>query len=229
MFCQYCGAVMPPEAQFCASCGRQHPPGGPPAPQQQSFTPPANVHAQTGRWISEAWNAVTSEWLMFGLLTLVFVLISGAVPLILQGAMIVGIHIVCWRKLAGGKADINDLFKGFNYFVPSLAAVVLIAVFAAIGFVLCIIPGLVVLAMYKFTYLFIADRKMDFWPAMQASHAIVKQDYFGFTMFVVACALLNVLGALLCGVGLLVTIPMTYMAITIAYRDIVGFQPGGTM
>ena len=60
--------------------------------------------------------------------------------------------------------------------------------FTFAGTLLCIIPGLVVAAMYKFTYLFIVDKRMDFWPAMQASHAVVKNDYFGFTMFLLLMA-----------------------------------------
>ena len=61
--------------------------------------------------------------------------------------------------------------------------------------------------MYKFTYLFIVDKRMDFWPAMQASHAVVKNDYFGFTMFLLLMVLVNLLGVLCCIVGVLVTIP----------------------
>ena len=87
--------------------------------------------------------------------------------------------------------------------------------FTFAGTLLCIIPGLVVAAMYKFTYLFIMDKRMDFWPAMQASHAIVKQDYFGFTMFLLALALINILGALCCIVGVFVSIPVTIAAITV--------------
>ena len=79
--------------------------------------------------------------------------------------------------------------------------------------------------MYKFTYLFIVDKRMDFWPAMQASHAVVKNDYFGFTIFLLAMAGLNLLGALCCIVGLLVTMPVTFAAITVAYKEIVGFEP----
>jgi uncharacterized membrane protein len=78
--------------------------------------------------------------------------------------------------------------------------------------------------MYKFTYLFIFDKRMDFWPAMQASHAVVKNDYFGFTMFLLVLGLINILGFLCCIVGLLVTIPMSIAAITIAYQEIVGFD-----
>ena len=66
---------------------------------------------------------------------------------------------------------------------------------------------------------------MDFWPAMQASHAIVKRDYVGFTLFLLLLVLLDVLGVLCCVVGIFVALPVTFAAITIAYKEIVGFDP----
>jgi len=66
---------------------------------------------------------------------------------------------------------------------------------------------------------------MDFWPAMQASHAVTKNDYFGFTMFLLLTVLVNILGCLCCVVGLLVSIPVTFAAITVAYQELVGFDP----
>jgi uncharacterized membrane protein len=129
------------------------------------------------------------------------------------------------KKLMGRRAEFSDLFKGFDYFVPALVASLIIAVFVLCGTILCIIPGLVVAAMYKFTYLFIVDKRMDFWPAMQASHEIVKRDYVGFTLFLILMALVNLLGVLCCIVGIFVTIPVTFAAITIAYKEIVGFEP----
>jgi uncharacterized membrane protein len=79
--------------------------------------------------------------------------------------------------------------------------------------------------MYSFTYLFIVDKRMDFWPAMQASHAIVKQDYVGFTLFFVVGGLINILGMLACLIGVLVTMPILFAAQVAAYKDIVGFEP----
>jgi hypothetical protein len=52
----------------------------------------------------------------------------------------------------------------------------------------------------------------------------VKQDYFGFTMFLILAFLVNVLGLLCCVVGLLLTVPLTIAAITVAYKEIVGFE-----
>jgi hypothetical protein len=52
----------------------------------------------------------------------------------------------------------------------------------------------------------------------------VKNDYFGFTMFLLLAFLVNLLGFLCCIVGLLVTVPATFAAITVAYQEIVGFE-----
>jgi uncharacterized membrane protein len=181
------------------------------------------VQASGGRWIGEGWALVKADLGNYVVMALLFVLLSG-VPFI-QGALIAGFHIFTMKKLMGRQTELGDLFKGFNFFIPTLVASLLIGLLTFAGTLLCIIPGLVVAAVYKFTYLFIVDKRMDFWPAMQASHAVVKNDYFGFTMFLVLAFLVNLLGVLCCVVGLLVTIPLTFAAITVAYKEIVGFEP----
>jgi hypothetical protein len=138
--------------------------------------------------------------------------------------LIAGFHIYTMKTLSGRKPDIADLFKGFNFFLHSLVASLLIGFFTFLGVLALIIPGLVIAAMYKFTYLFIVDKRMEFWPAMQASHNVVKNDYFGFTMFLILAFIVNVLGFLCLIVGLLVTVPVTFAAITIAYKELVGFD-----
>lgn len=158
-------------------------------------------------------------------LALVTLLLGSIVPFIIQGPLFAGFHIFCMKKMLGRRAEFADLFTGFNFFVPAVVVSLLTSLLISAGFLLCIIPGLVVAAMYLFAYLFVVDKRMDFWPAMQASHAVVKNDYFGFTMFVLAIALLNLLGLLLCLVGTLVTLPISIAAITVAYKEIVGFEP----
>jgi len=198
-------------------------PAAAPVPSTGEFIAPEGERVQTVRWISTAWSMVTGQVWMFMLIVVIMVVVSSAVPLILQGPMLAGMHIVCWRVLLGGRADVGDLFKGFNFIGPAAVAGILIAVFSFLGLLACLVGALVVAAIYQFTYLFIVDRKMDFWPAMKASHAVVKQDYFGFFIFLLALIGINILGALACLVGLLVTMPMHYAAVTVAYKDLVGF------
>ena len=224
MFCQRCGTQVGSDVQFCPNCGQ--PQGGAPvlgsAPSPATWTPPTGVQASGSRWIGEGWTLVKADLGNYIVISLLFAVLSG-VPLI-QGPLIAGFHIFTMKKLMGRNAEFGDLFKGFNFFVPTLVASLLIGLFTFAGTLFCIIPGLVVAAMYKFTYLFIVDKRMDFWPAMQASHAVVKNDYFGFTMFLVLAFLVNLLGVLCCLAGLLVTIPLTFAAITVAYKEIVGFE-----
>ena len=224
MFCPRCGTQVGSDVQFCPNCG--HSQGGAPvsgsAPIPAPWTPPTGVHASGGRWIGEGWALVKADLGNYIVIALLFGLLSG-VPFI-QGSLIAGFHIFTMKKLMGRKAELGDLFKGFNFFIPALVASLLIGLFTVAGTLFCIIPGLVVAAVFKFTYLFIVDKRMDFWPAMQASHAIVKNDYFGFTMFLILAFLVNLLGVLCCLVGLLVTMPLTFAAITVAYKEIVGFD-----
>ncbi|HEY1341665.1 MAG TPA: hypothetical protein VGF59_29340 [Bryobacteraceae bacterium] len=161
---------------------------------------------------------------LFMLLTLVFILLSGVVPIVLQGPMMIGFHICFMKKIVGRRPAIEDLFKGFNFFVPALVASLLISLIVFAGSLLCIIPGIVAAAALKFAYLFIFDKRMDFWPAIQSSHAVVKNDYLGFTLFMLALAGINILGFCCLIVGLLVTIPWSFAAITLAYRELVGFE-----
>lgn len=215
MFCHKCGTQVSSDVQFCPTCGQplaaapSVPGGAPPTP----WTPPVGVRSQTGHWIGEGWQMVKADMGTYVLLALVFIALNAMVPLIIQGPLLAGFQIFCMKKLLGRRAEFADLFKGFNFFVPALVAFLVISLFTFAGSLLCIIPGLVVAAMYKFTYLFIVDKRMDFWPAMQASHAVVKNDYFGFTMFLIVMALVNLLGVICCVVGVLVTMPLTFAEI----------------
>jgi len=227
MFCHKCGTQVGPDVQFCPNCGTSLAMGAPglAGAPAAPWTPPAAVEVHAGRWVSEGWALVTADLGNYVLLALVFCVLSSAVPVILQGPMIAGLQIFTMKRLMGRRAEFADLFLGFNYFVPTLVASIVIGLFVCCGMLLCIIPGLVVAAMYNFTYLFIVDKRMDFWPAMQASHAVVKRDYAGFTLFLVLLLLVGLLGLLCCIVGIFVAIPVIYAASTVAYKEIVGFDP----
>jgi uncharacterized membrane protein len=222
MFCHKCGTEVGPDAQFCTTCGASFAQtlGSPETP----WAPPDVVQVRASYWISQGWELVKADLGNYVLMALIFTFLGSMVPIILQGPLLAGMHIFTMKKLLGRRAEFADIFTGFNFFVPTLVASLLIALFVFFGTVLCVIPGLVVAAMYKFTYLFIVDKRMDFWQAMQASHAIAKRDYVGFTMFLLLMVLVDLLGVLCCVVGIFVAMPVTIAAITIAYKEIVGFD-----
>jgi uncharacterized membrane protein len=70
--------------------------------------------------IKEGWALIKDQyWLFFGL-TIVMMLLGGAVPIVLMGPMMVGLFICFFERQAGRPVEFGLLFKGFDQFVPGL-------------------------------------------------------------------------------------------------------------
>lgn len=89
---------------------------------------------------------------------------------------------------------------------------------------LLIIPGIYLAIGYMLTTFLIIDHRMEFWQAMETSRKIVTKNWFAFFVFAIVLALINVLGTLALGVGLLVSAPVSACAAAIAYKEIVGLN-----
>jgi hypothetical protein len=76
--------------------------------------------------VREAWQLVKDDYWLFLGITVVGMLIGSFAPLaILLGPMMCGIYICMLRRLDGRRIDFSMLFRGFNYFVPSMVVTLL--------------------------------------------------------------------------------------------------------
>lgn len=143
-------------------------------------------------------------------------LIAGS---LIAGPLVLGLFKMAKDSVAGRPAQFNDMFVGFQeYLAPSLLANIFITIFTVIGSIFCVIPGLVVVILYLPTYLIIIDDKSDFWVSMEASRAMVMDNFLQWALlFLVICAI-NFAGTLLCFIGLFVTIPISVLLIVMAYE-----------
>ena len=85
-----------------------------------------------------------------------------------------------------------------------------------------LVPSLYLAVNWQFSLPLIIDNKMGFWTAMTTSWKMVHKHWFHMFGLVVLLSLINVAGACMCGVGLLVTVPLGMLAICYAYEDIFG-------
>lgn len=85
-----------------------------------------------------------------------------------------------------------------------------------------IILAALVSAWYMFAYLFVADKKLGFWEAMEASRNIGFDNHFKVFLFLVILGVINMAGAMALGVGLLVSFPYSMCVITSAYKNLAG-------
>lgn len=183
-----------------------------------------------GRWISEGWNLVNQDLGFFAVLTLVFLIItivagSTVLGLVLLGPLQAGYFYILLQKLQGRPVTIGDIGRGFDVFIPAMLMGILVGAFEAIGFMLCILPGFVVMAWYLFAPAFVMDKRMDFWQAMEASRTLVQKYLFEFVLFILVQIIIIVLGLLCCVIGVLVALPVCMAATACAYRDLVGPTP----
>jgi hypothetical protein len=76
--------------------------------------------------IKGGWELIKNQYWLFVGMTLVGVLIGSAVPLgILLGPMMAGLYLTFFKARRGEPIEFGMLFKGFDYFGPSLIATLL--------------------------------------------------------------------------------------------------------
>jgi uncharacterized membrane protein len=149
----------------------------------------------------------------------------GAVASIaISSPLFMGNFIVSAKLLQGQAPEFRDFFAGFQYFLPLLLLSLVAGLFISIGTLLLIIPGIYLAVAYLFASYLVVDRGQDFWPAMELSRRTINPRWFGFFAFMLLLVLVNLAGAVVLGVGLLVSIPLSFCATTVAYADIFGLQ-----
>ncbi|WP_184498308.1 hypothetical protein [Algoriphagus iocasae] len=94
------------------------------------------------------------------------------------------------------------------------------AIFMVAGLVLFILPGIYLGVGYMFSLLFVLFGGFDFWPAMEYSRKLVHTNWWKFFGFVLLLLLINIGGFLCLIVGLLVTIPLTYLSVYVLFEEL---------
>ncbi|MEV0892428.1 hypothetical protein [Promicromonospora sp. MEB111] len=125
------------------------------------------------------------------------------------------------REVSGEKATWGTLFKVNSYPMIILAALLLL-VAGFVGLLLCGL-GLIALAIFApFTYHNVVDRDLNAWDALTGSFRLVGQNFGAVFLLELALLGINIVGALVCGLGLFITIPLSLLALAFAFRRITG-------
>ena len=134
-----------------------------------------------------------------------------------------GLYRGALRVADGQDFKIGDMFEGYDKAQVVIAAL-LIAIGTAIGTVLCYIPGLIVGFLTFFTIMFVVDQHLSAWDAIKASYKLVTENLGSTLVFYILAGLILLVSACICGVGLLVGIPVVLLALGYTYRRLLG-QP----
>jgi uncharacterized membrane protein len=230
-YCSECGNQLTGAEPRCPACGQptdSPPPLLEPSPARTPESLPLGDYFKTGWGLFKQYPG---GFVGFCLLNLVIHVALHSIPFVgalavaaISAPLLMGNFIVSAKLLHGQTPEFRDFFEGFQYFLPLLLLSLVAGLFISIGTLLLIIPGVYLAVAYLFASYLVVDRRLDFWPAMELSRRTVNPRWFGYFAFMLLLALLNLAGALLLGLGLLVTIPLSFCALTAAYADLFGFQ-----
>jgi uncharacterized membrane protein len=230
-YCPECGNQLTGSESHCPTCG--HPANSPPpilepSPARTQASLPLSSYLKTGWGL---FMQYPGGFAGFCLLNLVIQLVLRLIPVLgavaslaVSTPLLMGNFIVSAKLLQGQTPEFRDFFTGFQYYLPLLLLSLVTGLFIGIGTILLIIPGIYLAVAYLFAAYLVVDRRLDFWPAMELSRLTVNPRWFGYCAFALLLALLNLAGAIALGVGLLVTIPLSFCAVTAAYADLFGLQ-----
>jgi len=132
--------------------------------------------------------------------------------------IIIGIMMLGIKRARDETLEISSIFDYFGMVIPIILAYIAMTILIVLGFMLLIIPGIYLAVSYAFTYTLIVDKGLDVWEAMELSRKTVTTQWFKFFGLSLACGVIIFLSAIPFGIGLIWTVPMSYIAYGLLYH-----------
>lgn len=149
-----------------------------------------------------------------GLLNAVLSFVLGII--VQSGFIALALHVID----GGGKARFSDLFSQLSIFWRYAGASILYGLLIVVGFFLLIVPGIYWMLTYSFWPYFLVDKKVSILDSLKMSARATKGHKRSLFALYALITALNVIGLCVFFVGLLVTVPMSVLALAYAYRKL---------
>jgi uncharacterized membrane protein len=235
-----------------ASDGKWYPPeqapGSGPAPGPANFAAAGGGGGKVdiGGAISYGWNKFTANagplivavlfiWVVNFVVALIGVPITNRGGIFVQffwqligiaiGAIVsMGIVRMALALVKGEPIDMSMAIPSGPLIVPYAITGVIVSIVVGIGTLLCIIPCIIAATFLLFAHFAVLDEGLQPGDAIKRSIDLVKPHFGAVLGFMIVAFLVNLVGVILCFVGLLATIPLTIVAGAHVYRGLQG-QP----
>lgn len=146
--------------------------------------------------------------------------IAGLAVWVLLIIIEIGIIKIFLKIIDGKKFAFGDLFGYTGLFFNYILTYILYSLIILGGLILLIVPGIIWAIKYCFSIYLAIDKKMKPMEAIKRSGEMTQGIKWELLIFWLTMLGLNILGALLLMVGLLVTVPVTGLAFIHIYRKL---------
>ena len=185
---------------------------------QAAVSPGVSDYSSSGSGFSYSWST-TSMGLGGILISIVGWFVSLIVGAAIQSGYISGVLDIA----NGQQVSVGSFFRPRNIGQVIIAGLI-VGVITTIGFVLCIIPGVIASILLVFTVVALLDRNLSPVDAVKTSFDLSKANFGNVFVTWLAMVATAVVGALLCGIGLIVAVPVAALILVYAWRRLSGGQ-----
>jgi uncharacterized membrane protein len=136
----------------------------------------------------------------------------------------IGLAIYSLKIARGEPAEIADLFSGGPHYIAILLATLLFALITLVGFVLCVVPGVIFALMFSQFYYLVLDRRVGVVDSLRQSSELTSGNKMTLFLIWLVAVGLSIVAMIPCGLGLLVAGPFFMLMKPVIYLTITG-QP----
>ncbi|GEP33776.1 hypothetical protein NSZ01_15440 [Nocardioides szechwanensis] len=147
------------------------------------------------------------------------------IALIMIAAQVIGAGLIrASLDITEGKPFLTSTVFKFDKMGSVIVTSLIIAAATFVGTILCYLPGLIVGFFTSYSLYFVMDKGLAPVDAIKASVNLVKDNIGTALIWYIVGGLVAGAGAIACGVGLLVTIPIFLIGTAFTYKHLTG-QP----
>jgi hypothetical protein len=140
--------------------------------------------------------------------------------LFLFAGMLVGLHVMALKSVDGEIPRTADLFASLERGPAYLLALGVYCLAVSGGLVLFIVPGIYLAIRYCLFAQIITDISASALPALRKAAALARGNWVSLGALFFIAFLLNVSGIALLGIGLIISFPVSLLAIAGFYRSL---------
>ena len=130
------------------------------------------------------------------------------------------ITLMSVKYMRGEEVNFDDITAiGFNKFIHYVIAVIISTILMLLGFLCFILPGFYIMARLIFVQYLVLDKDLSFGDAINQSFQISKDDALTLIGFMFAMFFIILIGLLCLVLGLLVAIPVSWLATAQLYLN----------
>jgi len=189
------------------------------------MTEAGHVEVRIQPWLERAWELFSQQWIAFAAAFVVFWLVTTVgtgiiIGLFIAPAIVFGAMEMAFRAARGETVEFGDIFSGFQRYLESLIFFLVYGVLASIAFALFFIPGLIFTFLTMLALPIAVGQGVGPIDAMGRSYNLVKQSFGGFALLWLLEMALFLGTVPLGGLPILVTGPVAYLLLALAYEDL---------